>query len=200
MAHYDVIIATPGRDMNSSYVRSLTNTILELNNRGITWMWANDYCSHVSIARERTFNISAGNTYNKFFWIDSDISWQVEDFLKLYYSEKDIITGVYITDGYYTAAHNHYNMPISNEKISTSTDPIRILHCGFGFLCIKYGVNESMKSPLFRDIGINNEYIFPEDVSWCLRAGRHKYKIWMHPLVRVKHHKTVSLEWFHNAK
>ena len=204
MAHYDVIIATPGRSLDMNYVRSLVNTIKELEKRGISWFWANQYCPHVSFARDFTFDQFKDFTYNKLFWIDSDISWSEIDFLSLYYSDKDIISGLYVTTGNFTAAHKHDWGPISQEEADSATGDIEILHCGFGFLCIKYNVATSIPDPQFissmtnqiNGFPKNEKFIYlPEDVSWCLNANKLGYKIYLDPNVRVGHHKIMRLGW-----
>lgn len=193
--HYDVVIATPGEKIDAHYVRSLVKTTKHLDELGITWKWINDFCSHVSVARENTFNLIKGFTYNKIFWIDSDISWEPEDFTSLYLSEKDIISGVYITTSYSVAAFGFDQRMITKRQVSSYKEPFEIMACGYGFISIKYGINESMARPLFRDIEVADNYIHAEDASWCLRAQSHGYKVWLDPKVRVKHHKTMTLEW-----
>ena len=83
---------------SSQYVKSLVETLAECEKRGISYKWLNNYSSLVHHARELTASGSedrildpmqtkpGGNeiTYNKIFWIDSDISWETEDFFKLY--------------------------------------------------------------------------------------------------------------------
>lgn len=195
MAHYDVIIATPGHSMYTDYVDSLTKTIKELEKKNISWKWITSYCSYVSLAREYTFDKIGNDTYNKLFWIDSDMSWEPEDFISLYEEDKDIVTGVYLTTAYEIAAYKKDIKPVPRNEIARTRDLIELIGCGFGFVCIKYGINESMSKPLFREISISDMYIHAEDASWCLRAASHGYKIWLNPKVRVRHHKTMTLEW-----
>ena len=108
--HFNVIIATPGRNMESEYVKSLVETITYLNNNNISYLYVNEYSSQVSAAREATamgstmLNIfehrplSGQVTYDKMFWIDSDISWTIDDFMNIYESDLDILSGVYINE------------------------------------------------------------------------------------------------------
>ena len=107
MTHFNVVITTPGSKMESAYVRSLLGTIQTLEANNITWTYQNEYASLVTNAREATitgsrnlevFNSAPGKgqyTYDKLFCIDSDIVWNPEHFLKLYTSDKDVISGVY---------------------------------------------------------------------------------------------------------
>ena len=142
--HYNVIIATPGMDMDGGYVRSLTETIAELNNRNISNIWIGDHFSIVNLARE--FTLDAGYlldeneidystkgpirdtvTYDKIFLIDSDISWTPDQFLKLYNSDKDVISGIYMTamgeptvypkdaDYFHTVSYTHLTLPTTER-------------------------------------------------------------------------------------
>jgi len=95
--HYDVVIATPGSQMESAYVVSLINTIKFLNQNGISWTFLSKANSNVSIAREWTIlspmtdspapiftgPLNGTITYNKIFMIDSDMYWEIEDFMSL---------------------------------------------------------------------------------------------------------------------
>ena len=120
MDHYDVLIATPGHSLEAQYVKSLSETLAECNSRGVSYKWLNSYSSLVHNARETTITGGDGFTlnpldkgplgdsvtYNKIFWIDSDISWTPEDFFKIYDSEYDVTTGAYLlADGFTTSVH-----------------------------------------------------------------------------------------------
>ena len=108
--HVNVLIATPGRSMEAEYVKSLVETINYLSSNNITFRYLNQYSPQVNMAREATimdsryldaFNKSpvlGQVTYDKIIWIDSDISWDVKDFMSIYNSEKDITSGVYLNE------------------------------------------------------------------------------------------------------
>ena len=110
MKHYDVLIATPGAMLEAQYVKSLVLTLEECDRRGITYKWLNAYTSLVHHARELTASGAEGLdldptqespggkdiTYNKIFWIDSDIEWTVEDFFTIYDSEYEVASGAYL--------------------------------------------------------------------------------------------------------
>ena len=107
--HYHVVIATPGRMFHAEYVKSLVETMQTLVNKGLQVKFLNKYTSFVPTARELTAidswshdyssrEIGRGEfTYDKIFWIDSDIEWTVEDFMKLYESEHDVISDWIVT-------------------------------------------------------------------------------------------------------
>ena len=83
------------------------------------------------------------------------------------------------------------------------TEPMKVGAIGFGFVCIKSGVFESLTRPWFQSaittIEVDGkDYTFPiigEDISFCERARKNGYDIWFDPTVRVTHHKTMKLTW-----
>lgn len=209
--NYDVLIATPGSAMKSAYVASLVKTTTALNMFGITYHFLNQYGSFVPSAREMTATDSYSHNwdtnqvgsgkylYKKVIWIDSDIEWEVEDFLRIYNSELDIVSGVYQTHPNGTVAVNlsdSQGRPTKVNKVDflMHWDPIEVGGVGFGFVGMKSGVFENMKRPWFKirevkwdnvDFSVN----MGEDYSWCEGAKEAGYKIWVDPLVKVKHHK-----------
>lgn len=214
--HVNVIICTPGHSLMSAYNKSLLATVSEISKMGISWAWSNEYSSHVGDAREVTLSGTFQNdpfenrpfignvTYDKLFWIDSDIAWTSEDFLKLYNSDKDIITGAYLlATGEVTAYKKLLGNPYVVDEVKSMTEPVKIESCGFGFLAVKSGIFEKLTRPWFQAVPATGEwngkdYSFPimgEDISWCKRVTDLGYEIWFDPTVRVTHHKMMKLTW-----
>lgn len=207
MEHYNVLIATPGRNVEMSYLKSLMATIETLKEKNISYKFINQYSSQVAAAREGTimddqFLDITGNkpllgkaTYDKIVWIDSDIAWTPEDFLKLYGSEKDIVSGVYVSD------HGVLMYTPSDREYLKQDDLVEITHAGFGFIAVKQGVFEVMPRPWFqtrfsKQTVDDKEYLVPfgEDYSWCASARACGFKIFLDPTVRVVHHKNIPLK------
>lgn len=212
--HVNVLICTPGRSMEAEYVKSLVQTLGYLNSNGISYLYLNEYSSQVSAAREATAMgsrylqafetkpLSGQVTYDKMIWIDSDISWTPDQFIKLYESKYDIVSGVYF---------NHEGVPMFSvkedeifynpETLRGKEYPFEIFAAGFGFISIKSGVFENMKRPWFETVyqRIENEegkeMFIPwgEDYSWCKKATDAGYKIYLDPSIRVGHHKKVMV-------
>lgn len=216
MPHYDVVIATPGRYVHAEYVSSIFKTLSYLSDEGLSFFFLNKYSSFVPSAREltatntyehnwETTKIGSGLfTYTKLFWIDSDIEWEVEDFSRLLDSDLDIISGLYQTHPNGTVAV-HYpdekGQPTKVNKVEflLHYEPVQVGGVGFGFLCVKFGVFEAMNRPWFyvnkikrKDVGFYTNV--GEDYSWCASAVRSGFKIWVDPLVKVKHHKETVYE------
>jgi len=225
MKHYDILIATPGPMLEAQYVKSLVATLAECDKRGITYKWLNAYSSLVHHARELTASgtegmnldptqVSPGGkdiTYNKIFWIDSDISWTVEQFFKIYDSEYDVATGCYLlADGYTTTVHA-WGAPggMPAHEIVKLKDPLRVQSLGFGFVAMKSGVFEKIQRPWF-----NHEYVkvgedaegkdiidaVGEDISWCIKAYRAGIELYFDPTVLVTHMKKQPITWDHIPK
>lgn len=212
-----VLIATPGHSAKMEYVKSLTKTLRELSANGIKYDFLSQYSSFVPTARELTalnktqhdysegVEVAGGIAYKKIFWIDSDIEWEPDDFLKLFYSELDIVSGLYQLDSAGTVAVNYPNergVPTRVNKVEFLLHdlPVEVGGVGFGFVAIKHGVFEKMERPWFlinrvqweegRDMRVN----VGEDYSWCANAARAGFKIFVDPLVKVKHHKEIVYE------
>jgi hypothetical protein len=216
LPHYNVVIATPGHSMKAEYVKSLVDTLSVLDAASLTYTFLTKYSSFVPSARELTATDSYVNnwetrevgsgtfTYDKIIWIDSDIEWTPEDFMALYDSELDIISGLYQTamDGT-VAVHfpDDKGRPTRVNKVEflLHDQPVEVGGVGFGFVCMKQGVFENMERPWFLIRRVKwDGYDFynnvGEDYSWCANAQSSGFKIWVDPNVKVKHHKeTVYL-------
>ena len=219
MEHYDVLIATPGSLLEADYVKSLVLTLAECDKRGISYKWLNAYSSLVHHARELTISgsdnlrlnpddkgpLGDSVTYNKIFWIDSDISWSIENFFKLYDSNKEVISGVYLTSNGITSTVHTETFPqgVPKKVIQTMSGITQARNVGFGFIAIKSGVFEKMKRPWFAHVAqmmhnSRGETLFDslgEDTSWCLRATEEEIKIYFDPTVLVNHIKKSTITW-----
>jgi len=212
--HVDILICTPGRMMEAEYVKSLVETIKHLDSIGISYIYLNEYSSQVSAAREATamgstllsaFSTEPLNgqvTYKKMIWIDSDISWNVEDFIKLYESRYDVVSGLYFNErGVPLFTFKENDIFFDKEKIKHKKYPFEVFGAGFGFIAMKSGVFENCKRPWFETEfqRITNEegkeMFIPwgEDFSWCIKAHDAGYKIMLDPSIAVGHHKKIRI-------
>lgn len=219
MEHYDVLIATPGAKLEAQYVKSLVETLAECTARSITFKWLNGYSSLVHHARELTASGGEGLelnpnhrgplgdsvTYNKIFWIDSDIEWTPEQFFKLYDSECDVVSGVYLlADGVTTSVHA-WGTPggIPKHEILSMKELTHVQSIGFGFVAIRSGVFERMERPWFAHLHQNVEAedgrvltdSLGEDISWCVRAYKAGIPVFLDPTVLVNHMKLQKITW-----
>lgn len=213
MNKVNIIIATPGHSVMSSYVKSLLSLASVFSEIGLSWIWSSEYSSHVADAREITLSGTIKNNivenrplegaidYDKILWIDSDINFTPEDVLKLINSDKDIISGAYLlATGEVTAYREILGPSYTYDEVLKMTEPVKIAGCGFGFLAVKKGVFESLSRPWFQSALVKTKdgFEFPmmgEDLSWCKRVTDKGYEIWLDPTIRVTHHKTMKLTW-----
>jgi hypothetical protein len=211
--HYNVLIATPGGLLHGAYVSSLVETTKWLHEQNLTCKFINRASSFIPGLRESialdlekdswdTNEVGGGQyTYDKIFWIDSDIEWTVEDFKKIYESDKDIISGLYITDTsgkVACASFGDGGLPkVVNEADFFMVDePVEMFGVGFGFVAMKSGVFENMTRPWFKIQNLKWEK-YPvaidigEDYSWCMNARNSGFKVYIEPSVRLAHHKGI---------
>jgi len=211
--HYNVVIATPGFSMDAEYVKALMATCERLVDEGISFTFLSEYSSFVPHAREATAmggrelrydkkQIAGGRfTYDKIFWIDSDIVWTPEDFLKLYFADLDVVSGLYLLDDEKSVPVQVVNGFVRLEKANVKflEKTFQAGAVGFGFVCIKSGVFESMPRPWFKLARLNRgderpELMVGEDFSWCYSAIENGFKIWVDATVQVTHRKIRNLK------
>lgn len=213
LPHYNIVFATPGHSMNAGFVKSLLTSTVWLNERGMSYHFVSQYSSFVPSARENTATDSFGAdweavdfgagkfTYDWILWVDSDISWKPEDIETILSADKDICAGMMAVgrDGRIGAMRlNTSGHPVSLNAVDflVEGEPVPVDGVSFGFLAVRAGVFEKMSRPWFkiRDTwieGASYPVMFGEDYSWCMGAKEAGFEVWLHPLVRVEHHKAV---------
>jgi hypothetical protein len=213
-----VIFCFPGNQFSDRWIHSWMDTISVLTKNNIRYAYSMAYDPVVYYARNRVLggnNIDGRDQkpfrgqvdYDYQFWIDSDMVWSGHDVLKL------ITLGKPIAGGCYMMANNQ-ELPLVEtldwDKLATDgtfrfmdraalnskSDPFRVSYSGFGFICIKRGIMESMDYPWFqpRFVDYKGFHDFTaEDVSFCWRAAELGHEIWIDPTVRVGHQKSLTL-------
>jgi hypothetical protein len=214
--HYDVLIATPAPNFHPQFVESLVDTIRWLQSEGKTYKFLTKQSSFIPSGREltaldqyendwETREVGAGKyTYGKIFWIDSDISWDIEMFQKILESDLDIVGGLYQSNpnGQVACAiadSNGRPTLVRETDFFMQYDPVEVFGLGFGFIAMKQGVFENCDRPWFRIQGVvwDNlpfECNVGEDYSWCMNARKNGFKVMVDPTVRVRHHKEIMYE------
>lgn len=227
--HYEVIIMTPGYNMEARYVMSLLATVKELDKAGITWAFSNAGMSDVAIARENTvlgrtmFGVNSNyakpldgqSTYDKLFLVDSDIYWEVDDFFRLYSSNYDLVSGVYLqSDGETTTllkATEDTNSPtniglraIRRVELFSSLSAFEVDGAGLGFMCVRSGVFEAVERPWFEHRSVtkpisDTEFVvemLSEDISFIRKVKEAGFKVYADPAVKVGHVKKTNVHWY----
>ena len=214
--HFDVLIATPGKQVHAEYVESLVKTCAWLSSQGKTYKFLNKQSSFIPSGREltavdayqnnwETREVGAGGyTYGAIFWIDSDIEWEVSDFQKILESSEKVIGGLYQTHPNGTVAVSRFDESLK-PKMTNEIDffmvdePVEVFGIGFGFIAMKQGVFESCDRPWFKIEHIQWDGLefltnVGEDYSWCMNARRNGFKVMVDPTVKVRHHKETIYE------
>ncbi len=219
MNHYNVVFATPGKDMHREYVMSLVASCAWLAEQGMTFTLINRTSSFVASAREWTAVFSEGSrwdvneigsgafTYDRLVWIDSDISWTVEALKNLLAHDLDVVSGVMPIDvngrvGMTRFTEGGAPTVMSWTDILFEDDVFEVDGVSFGFLAVKSGVFEKMPRPWFkiREVPLpeGGEDFFVnlgEDYSWCLNARESGFTIWVDKNISVNHQKENTLHF-----
>ena len=194
-----VVIITPANSFTPPYLTSLVQTIKECNRFNIKIEFITNNGSHIGQLREILAKKATGIIpgYDYLFWIDSDITWSFSDFIELLNSPHKITSGLYLVsqNGNLSAIRpgasqdNSSTTFINAREIHQLPKYIDVYAVGFGFLCIKNGVFESMQEPFFNNIKseLVNEFETSEDGAWCVNARRSGYEIVCDTKVRVGH-------------
>jgi hypothetical protein len=145
--------------------------------------------------------------YDYLMWIDSDVLFSPQHFVKLLNDDKDVVAGIYPLEGGEAFAtvkewdeeffkKNGYFQFMTVNDLQGKNELIEVSYTGMGFMLIRQGVFESMEYPWFRPIEkkIGDMVDFTmEDVAFCLMAKERGYKVWIDPQVRVGHEKNIVL-------
>lgn len=210
----------PGNHFSKEFLQSWSDLLFNLMSLGHTVKMSCAYDANVFYARARCLCTETlkgkeqkpfNNTldYDYMFWIDSDIVFTPQQVLKLIGHGKDIVSGCYImhdnnhypiveemNDEYYLK-NGHYHF-LDRAALGEKKDLFEVAYVGFGFMCVKKGVFESMTYPHFAPVHVNfgtdylSEYA-SEDVSWCIHAREKGYKVLVDPEVVVIHQKLIPL-------
>jgi hypothetical protein len=172
--------------MQAEYVTSLVSTLNNLLPQGVTIKFGNGQAAVVAKARQTPYEVARQMQFERMVWIDSDMSWQVDDFLKLVSTDHDVLTGAYLDELGRVVATRLDGDRVSREQLK-SQEPFEIAWCGFGFLSLSKNVVASLAEPFIKD----GEY--GEDFAFCMNAHAAGFSVWLDPTIRVTHHKTIAL-------
>lgn len=215
-----IIFCVPGRTFSDKFLGCWTRLLGYCHRNNIEAILSNKYTSNVYYVRSMCLGADVRRgvnqkpwdgkvEYDYIFWIDSDQVFEPEDVMKLIAHKKDIVGGIYKMDrGTHYAIVENWDEErfLKNGSFDFMTEAdmqkhrdsgkklLDVAYCGFGFLCVKKGVFESIEYPWFRpmhfvmDNGV--EEFASEDVSFSRRITQRGYDIFIDINCRVGHEKT----------
>ena len=218
-----IIFCLPGNDFSKDFFINWIQFMTFLKKNKIDFMISIEGGSNVSVVRERCLGLEEWEVvmpnqippfhgkidYTHIMWIDSDVFFKPEDFMKLLERDKDIVAGLYLKDPKHYAAtkvsektaYGDLESMTKADLIGPDEKPIEDLiegvGVGMGFMLVKKGVFESVQRPWFLTTPWNFSGILKllvsEDIYFCLKAREAGFKLWLDPTVLVKHLKLVPL-------
>lgn len=152
--------------------------------------------------------------YDYIMWIDSDSIFKPQQFKKLMVRmEKNrrlsILSGIYLQDmgqEYTTVVKlktdsvKKYGRPkfLTPAGITGKKGLIKVAYTGMGFMLIRQGVFEKIPYPWFMPVITKSRGkktgFASEDASFCIRARKLGFDIWIDPTVIIGHEKLAFLK------
>ncbi len=218
-----IIFCLPGNTYSGTFMMSFIELLGFISSQGANFKVSQQYSSMVNYARCKCAGADVtkgknqkpfgGLEYDYMMWIDSDIAFNADLFMKLVEMDKDIASGWYCqpggtsSGGFYTPvvesmddeyfkANGSYEF-LTTETMSEKTDPFKVDYIGFGWVLIKQGVFEKIEYPWFApkliQLGDGIQDVCSEDVAFCHDAKDAGFEIWVDPTCRVGHEKTLTI-------
>lgn len=192
-----VIVATPSYDgkLYSDYVTSIIDSIELCRTHNILVdLYTLNNVSLTQVARNSLFRKVYNEKPESVIWIDSDISWNPNDFLYLVNSDKDVIGAAYKRkvpeDLYVVKCFN----PVDQEN-----DLIKVAGLGFGFIKTSYRVindlwnsseeyyDDNFYHKNVFDVKIKNGELWSEDAEACQKILDLGYDIYLDKRIKCTH-------------
>lgn len=218
-----IVFCLPGRSFTNNFLLSWSELLLNLFKMGFQIRISQKYTSNVYYVRNMCLGgdvmrgidqkpFDGKLDYDYMMWIDSDIVFSTDQFLKLLKHDKKIVSGLYLMDGgkqYATVKDWDLNFfrknssfqflnPESVKEFQTKNPDklMEVEYTGFGFILMKKGVFESLKYPWFspiyeKKIDKNVVDFCSEDVSFCKKVLQKGLKIYVDTSIVVGHEKSI---------
>lgn len=214
-----IVLCLPGREFSDHFLKSFFATIEYCKDMHYQVVLRNEYSSNVYFARARCLACDTRlgrnqppfqgiiKDYDQIVWIDSDISWTVDDFKKLISSRYSIYSGTYlmengvefpvVEDWNVETFKKHGTFHFMNvDDMSRKPGPFKCVYNGMGFMTMKRGVFEKVEypwfAPKFTEIGKIYDFC-SEDVGFCLSAAEKGFDVMVDPRLIVGHLKSRVL-------
>lgn len=218
-----IVFCLPGSRFSGDFMMNFIGLLHLLASKNIEYQISQQYSSMVNFARCKCAGADVmkgrrqepfgGLDYDYMMWIDSDIIFNNELFIKLLNMDKDIASGWYaqpsvdssganyspvvekMNDDYFKK-HGSYKF-LNSKDFKKRKKPFKVDYIGFGWVLIKKGVFENIDYPWFApkliDLGNGIQDMCSEDVAWCRDVKDAGFDIWVDPSCRVGHEKTLVI-------
>ncbi len=218
-----IIFCLPGNTYSGNFMMNFLELLSFVSQQGANFKVSQQYSSMVNYARCKCAGADVtkgknqspfgGLKYDYMMWIDSDIMFNIDTFMKLIKMDKDIASGWYAqpgsnsSGGFFTPVvetmnDNYFRKNgtyefLTTENMSEKTEPFQVDYIGFGWVLIKQGVFEKIEYPWFApkmiNLGDGIQDVCSEDVAFCRDAKDAGFEIWLDPTCRVGHEKTLTI-------
>jgi len=223
-----ILFCLPGKMWSHAFLSGWNQTLLDCSKNNFNISVSIAYSASVYEARNSVLRgktklgpnqkpfegETADFDYDFMMWIDSDVAFKSSQIFRLMKHDKDIVSGYYkMVSGKYPMIHDYNDNFLEKgwdfitvdemeQRQKDKSGLFKVKFNGFGFMCIKKGVFESLRYPWFRanwmDLGhaadgtVIRNYV-SEDISWCQDVIVKGYDIWVDPEVRVGHYKEFTI-------
>lgn len=197
----NVAVGIPaGRDFHALTVKSLVSTFAKCNTMGIPTQLAivaNN--SIIQWARDEVIDLFLQTDCNRLFWIDSDIVWEPNDFIRMLAlsQKRDVVCATYTAKKDPPTFYINHDPPLIADDLGL----FEIKGVGLGFTVINRKVIDSLakNAPKARDemtgkeipqifrVGVKDGKRLGEDMAFFGDIIDLGYKVHLDPLVKLKH-------------
>jgi hypothetical protein len=207
----DFIILIPGSDFSREFLGCWSQTLITLLEKKYKFFFINSYSSIVQDVRNRQLTSSVLNykhpdTYvtelfnneiescKKVIFIDSDMTWEISEILKLIESPYPITVAPYSRPDELINIGYEETPPVGlrhKSFLNDKTEPFEVDFAGLGFAAIEYEVLTKLKFPYFDTkytLQVDNRYhLLGEDTYFFRKIREAGYKIMCDPSLRPGH-------------
>lgn len=217
----NLVVCVPGNNFSELFLRNILDFQKRCFANKINVNFSIFYSPNLYICRNGLLggnSLSGSNqkpwsgkiNYDYILWLDSDIIFSFDDFIKLYSSNKQVISGLYYLhderrqrfaavkewDEEYFKNNGTFEWVTNEYLVEKNGSLFKVDHVGMGFMLMKAGVIENVEYPWFRPKMANFidlTEICTEDVSLCHTLKEKNFSIWINPNVIVRHEKRILL-------
>ncbi len=190
-----ILVLTPTIDgkLTTAYTSSLVNTIFACLQKGINVsVMTFDHDPILQHSRNVLLDRALNSDIDSAIWIDSDIEWKPEDFIKLATSVHEVIGGTY-------RKKNDIEEYVVGNTYTGISNLTEVSHLGFGFIKMSYNAMKKLSesSDKYNDmdgllsnafeIKIINGEMHSEDVVVCHKLKQLGFKVYLDKSITCNH-------------